>query len=125
MTDNEHMKVVLVEPHEKPRVIEIENSLEAEQAVVKGLIEISYFRDDDNCVLISNEEAKLIGMEGNRRTDAGIIAGPFFICGVTEDSFRGLNDEEVQKYLEKFDQPEEISAEEIAAEINAGFQIIY
>ena len=30
--DNELMKVVLVEPHESPKIIEIENSLEAEQA---------------------------------------------------------------------------------------------
>lgn len=119
------MKVVLVEPHEKPKVIEIENSLEAEQAVVKGLIEVSYFRDDDNVVLVSNEEAKLIGMEGNRRTDAGIIAGPFFVCGTTEDSFRGLTDDEADKYMKLFEQPEDISPAEIEAEINVGFQIIY
>lgn len=125
MTEPELMKVVLVEPHEKPRVIEIENSLEAEQTVVGGLIEVSYFEEDENCVLISNEEAKLIGMEGNRRTDAGIIAGPFFICGTTEDRFRGLTDDEIQKYLEKFDQPEDISTDEVEADISVGFQIIF
>lgn len=119
------MRVVLVEPHEKPRVIEIENSLEAEQAVVKGLIEVSYLRDDDNVCIVSNEEAKLLGMDGNRRTDAGIIAGPFFVCGTTEDTFRGLTDDEVAKYMEKFDQPEDISPAEIEAEIHAGFQIIF
>ena len=123
--ENELMKIVLVEPHEPPKIIEIENSLEAEQAVVKGLIEVSYFNNDDNVVLISNEEAKLIGMEGNRRTDAGIIAGPFFVCGTTEDSFRGLTDDEADKYMKLFEQPEDISPEEIEAEINAGFQIIF
>lgn len=119
------MRVVLVEPHEKPRVIEIENSLEAEQAVVKGLIEVSCLRDDDNVCIVSNEEAKLLGMDGNRRTDAGIIAGPFFVCGTTEDSFRGLTDEEITKYMDKFDQPEDISPAEVEAEVNAGFQIIF
>ena len=119
------MRVVLVEPHEKPRVIEIENSLEAEQAVVKGLIEVSYLRDDDNVCIVSNEESKLLGMDGNRRTDAGIIAGPFFVCGTTEDTFRGLTDDEVTKYMDKFDQPEDITPAEIEAEINAGFQIIF
>ena len=119
------MRVVLVEPHEKPRVIEIENSLEAEQAVVKGLIEVSCLRDDDNVCIVSNEEAKLLGMDGNRRTDAGIIAGPFFVCGTTEDSFRGLTDDEADKYMKLFEQPEDISPEEIEAEMNSGFQIIF
>lgn len=119
------MRVVLVEPHEKPRVIEIENSLEAEQAVVKGLIEVSCLRDDDNVCIVSNEEAKLLGMDGNRRTDAGIIAGPFFVCGTTEDNFRGLTDDEADKYMKLFEQPEDISPEEIEAEMNSGFQIIF
>ena len=52
---------------------------------------------------MGNEEAKLIGMEGNRRIGDGtsIIAGPFFICGLTEDDFRGLTAEEAEKYIGK------------------------
>ena len=47
-------------------------------------------------VSFCNEEGKLIGMEGNRRIGDGssIIAGPFFICGTTEEDFRGLTDNE-------------------------------
>ena len=67
---------------------------------------------------MGNEEAKLIGMEGNRHFDDGhsIIAGPFFVCGLTENDFRGLTDEEVVKYMDKFAEPEDISQDEVQAD---------
>ena len=67
---------------------------------------------------ICNEEGKLIGMEGNRRIGDGssIIAGPFFICGTTEEDFRGLTDNEVDLYMDRFKEPEQISPEEVSAD---------
>ena len=67
---------------------------------------------------MGNDEAKLIGMEGNRHFDDGysIIAGPFFVCGLTENDFRGLTDEEVVKYMDKFAEPEDISQDEVQAD---------
>lgn len=67
---------------------------------------------------ICNEESKLIGMEGNRRIGDGssIIAGPFFICGTTEEDFRGLTDNEVDLYMDRFKEPEQISQEEVNAD---------
>ena len=106
------MTVVYVEPHKAPYATEIVHTLEAEQKTVGGLIEPIY-NDDETC-LVGNEEAKLIGMEGNRYLDDGrsIIAGPFFVCGLTEDDFRGLTEEEVQKYMNKYAEPENISQED-------------
>ena len=114
------MTVVYVEPHKPPYIAEIEHTLEAEQKAVGGFIEPIYL--DDVC-LVGNEEAKLIGMEGNRRIGDGtsIIAGPFFICGLTEDDFRGLIAEEAEKYMTQFREPEEISREEVEADM--GFTI--
>lgn len=68
--------------------------------------------------IICNEESKLIGMEGNRRIGDGssIIAGPFFICGTTEEDFRGLTDSEVDLYMDRFKEPEQISQEEVNAD---------
>ena len=62
-------------------------------------------------------------MEGNRYLDDGqsIIAGPFFVCGLTADDFRGLTDEEVVKYMDKFAEPENISQDEVQAD--TGFTI--
>ena len=109
------MTVVYVEPHKAPYIAEIEHTLEAEQKAVGGLIEPIYLGD---VCLVGNEEAKLIGMEGNRRIGDGtsIIAGPFFICGLTADDFRGLTAEEAEKYMIQFREPEEISREEVEAD---------
>ena len=114
------MTVVYVEPHKAPYIAEIEHTLEAEQKAVGGLIEPIYMGD---VCLVGNEEAKLIGMEGNRRIGDGtsIIAGPFFICGLTEDDFRSLTEEEAEKYMTQFKEPEQISREEVEADM--GFTI--
>ena len=74
---------------------------------------------------VCNEESKLIGMEGNRRIGDGssIIAGPFFICGTTEEDFRGLTDNEVDLYMDRFKEPEQISPEEVSAD--TGCTIIF
>ena len=94
------MRVVYVEPNKPAYVAEVEHTLKGEQRAVKGYIEPVYIEDDGTC-LICNEEAKLEGMEGNRRIGDGssIIAGPFFVVGLTEDDFRGLTDSEVMKYM--------------------------
>lgn len=118
------MRVVYVEPNKPPYIAEVEHTLEGEQKAVKGLIEAVYFEDSEACI-ICNEEAKLIGMEGNRRVGDNftIIAGPFFVCGTTEDDFRGLTDEEVTIYMDLFKEPDQISQEEVEAD--TGFAIIY
>ena len=118
------MRVVYVEPNKPAYVAEIEHTLKGEQRAVKGLIEAVYPCDDDNVCFVCNEEGKLIGMEGNRIVNLGntIIAGPFFVCGLTSDDFRGLTDEEVTKYMDVFKEPEQISQAEVEADM--GFTII-
>ena len=116
------MRVVYVEPNKPPYVAEIEDTLEGKQKAVQGYIEPVYIENDGTC-LIGNEEAKLIGMEGNRRIGpSSIIAGPFFVCGTTEEDFRGLTDEEVTKYMDRFKDPELISQDEVQSDM--GFTII-
>ena len=110
------MRIVYVEPHRKPYTSEIPHMLKAEQRAVCGLIEIVY--NGDGTCIVCNDEAKLIGMEGNRYLDNGqtIIAGPFFVCGTIEDDFRGLTDQEVKRYMDRFAQPEDISQAEVEAD---------
>lgn len=110
------MQVVYVEPGKKPYVTEIPSTLDAEQKAVEGYIEAVTL--DDGCCLICNEEAKLIGMKGNRRIANGqsIIAGPFFVCGSSEEDFIGLTDEEVVKYMDRFSEPEDISDDEVMSD---------
>lgn len=118
------MRIVYVEPNKPAFTAEIEHTLKAEQKAVKGLIQPVYLYDDDNVCIVCNEEGKLIGMEGNRIVNQGdtIIAGPFFVCGITEDDFRGLTDEEVTKYMAQFKDPEIVSQEQVQNDL--GFTII-
>ena len=115
------MKIVFVEPHKPPYVAEIENTLEAKQKAVGGLIQPVY--NDDGTVLICDNEGKLKGYEGNRHyTETGIIAGNFFVCGDDGDDFCGLTDEQAATYMERFAEPEDISPEEVEAD--TGFTFI-
>lgn len=118
------MRIVYVEPNKPAFTAEIEHTLKAEQKAVKGLIQPVYLYDDNNVCIVCNEEGKLIGMEGNRIVNHGdtIIAGPFFVCGITEDDFRGLTDEEVTKYMAQFKDPEIVSQEQVQNDL--GFTII-
>lgn len=116
------LKVVYVEPNKHAYAAEVEHTLEGEQRAVKGMIECIYCHEDNTCV-VANEEAKLIGMEGNRRFGDGksIIAGPFFVVGLQGDGFRSLTEEEQAKYLEKYAEPEQISQEEVEADTGMTF----
>ena len=67
-----------------------------------------------------NEEGKLDNLPGNRRIGNDIIAGAFVIVGNGEEDFRSLTDEETNRYLKEFAQPEEMSEEEVKNSIRAG-----
>ena len=123
---SEMMKVVMVEPNKPAYITEIEHSLKGMKEAVGGLIEPIYYLDEPRAVMVGNEEAKLIGLEGNRRFGDRIVAGPFFICGekMTEDGmdFCSLSDELCEKYVQKFAVPERISQDEVEQDI--GFTLI-
>ena len=117
------MRVVYVEPNKPAYVADVEHTLEAEQkAVGGGLIQTLYF-EDDNTTIIANDESKLMGMPGNRRFGDGstIVAGPFFVVGIAGDDFRSLTDEEVEKYMDKFAVPDQISQDEVEADMGFTF----
>lgn len=77
---------------------------------------------DDNAVIVCNEESKTNGMEGNRRLNGDVIAGPMYIVGEdTDGGFCGLTEGQVQKYKEMFAEPEDISPEEVEASIRFSF----
>ena len=99
------LKVLIVEPLALPRVAEIEDSLEAMQEVVGGLIEAVY-PFEDPVALICNEEGKNLGLMPNRllMDQEGqiydVIMGTFFLCSCPPDSenFESLTDEMIEKY---------------------------
>lgn len=107
------LKVLLVEPKKKPRMVTIPHELEAMQRLVGGYIETVY-PFNDPVVLVCNEEGKLDGLPLNRALfDENwhiydIISGSFFIAHVPPEAedFRSLPDNLAQKYAARFAQPE-------------------
>ena len=105
------LKIVYVEPNRPPFISEVGNDLKSLQRAVDGYIEP--INMGDGTLLVGNEEAKLNGMEGNRHIGESVIAGPFFIVGADGENFRSLTDDEVQRYMECFAEPEQISQQEV------------
>lgn len=110
----ETIEVLLVRPMEKPQFIRMEDSLEAMQKTVGGLIE-EYMPFTDPVALVCNEEGKMRGMPLNRGIydDNGnlldIIAGDFFICyaPIESEKFLSLPEDLQDKYMKKFEHPEQ------------------
>lgn len=107
----EKITVVLVEPQKEARVAEIDNTLESMQTVVGGYIEAVYPFTDE-VALVCNEEGKIAGLPLNRALKDSdgkiydIVAGTFFVAGLTEDNFGSLTDEQIDCYLKEFKHPE-------------------
>ena len=105
------MTVVACYPGKTAQVIEIDGSLESMQQFVGGYIEAVY-PFDDPVAIICNEEGKLNGLPLNRvlYNEDGemfdIAHGNIIICGLGEEDFASLQGELLEKYLEKFKQPE-------------------
>lgn len=111
-------RVVFVEPGQPACEKEIGTDLSDLQEAVGGLIECVYAHDDQT-ILVCNDEGKLMGLEGNRRLDNGsIIAGSFFIIGDDGENFRSLTDAEVSRYLQTYAEPQQISQQEVQADMS-------
>jgi len=108
------ISVLLVEPDRYPRMIEIDDTLEAMQAVVGGNIE-EYMPFEDEVAIVCHEEGKITGMAPNRavyeensREMLDIICGKFFVAYAPFEAerFQSLPPDLAEKYREKFKYPE-------------------
>lgn len=107
------IEVLMVEPGKRPYRTTIDNTLEAMQQKVGGLIECLVLEEE--AILVCNDEGKLIGLEGNRRVGSDIIAGPFFIAGDDGEEFQSLAKEKLEQYEKQFAMPETFTPEEVQA----------
>ncbi len=96
------MKVLVVEPGMAPYEKKI-NGLEEMQAVVGGLITVSY-PFEEKVAIVSNDEAILLKMEFNRSIEGGYegIFGTFFVCGLGEEDLCSLTREQMERYKKKY-----------------------
>lgn len=92
------MKILVFEPHKRPRRQDIPNTLENLQGIVGGYIQAIY-PWEDSVAVVCDEEGLLKGYELNRYIAPGVvIAGTFLICGLGEEEFDDLPDELADKY---------------------------
>lgn len=93
------IRVLYKEVGKEPEVKIIENTLEAKQRLVGGLIEVVSYED---VLLICNEEGKILNMPPNLVFDYDYIAGNCFVIGDDYETgdFKSLTDEEILKYRE-------------------------
>lgn len=100
------MRVVIVEPGKYARIEEIENTLEAKQEIVGGLIDVAYpWREKVG--IVCNDEGLLLGMPLNRTVPGyNVIAGTFIICGLGDENFISLTEEQAERYRKQFHQPQ-------------------
>ena len=114
-------RMLVIEPHKAPYEVVIPDKLESLQEAVGGYIEITY-PFEDNAIVISNEESKLIGLDGNRRFNGQIYAGPMLISADDgSGELTDLTDGQIAKYTKMFRHPEEISQEEVENDIGFTF----
>lgn len=117
----EGLRVLMLQPHQPPVETRVMDDLDHWQRAVSdhgedALMEVTY-PFEDNCVVVGNEEAKLNGMEGNRRVEGSVYAGPIFLVGDNgEGEFCSLTDDQIEHYAERFTEPEVIPQEEVQAD---------
>ncbi len=112
------LKCLYITPHHTPIELNLEvNEYKVLKDAVKGTIEITR-PFDDNIAIVGNDEAKLINMEGNRRVGNSIYAGPMLIVGDNgSEDFVALTQEQAEIYNMIFEQPENISQEEVESDM--------
>ena len=104
------MRVLVVEPEQRPEVREIADSLKEMQGIVGGSIQTIDL--DNNVVLVCNVRSKDLDMPANRslRDKDGqiydIVSGTFFLCGTLAGNLTSLTTGQIKRYRERFYTPE-------------------
>ena len=94
------LKIIFKEVGKKPIVMEIDDTLEAKQELVGGLIEIVPYKDD--LILVCNEEGKIINLKPNLQFDYDYIAGNCFVVGddYQNSGFKSIKNSQIE-YIKK------------------------
>lgn len=103
LEETKKLKVIFKEVGKEPVVMEIDDTLEAKQKLVGGLIEIVPYKDD--LLLVCNEEGKITNLKPNLQFDYDYIAGNCFIVGddYENSGFKSIEEsqiEDIKKDLE-------------------------
>ena len=95
----EKITCIVVDAERKPKVVQIEKSLESYQKVVGGYIEVVY-PFDDNVGIVCNEDGIGMGLPLNRALH---VEGELRDKGEVYDVIKGKFEEQQDKYLKRFE----------------------
>ncbi len=79
------IKVLIVEPGQEPRPVEIINDLYTLQDIIEGYIEITHPNQDGSVAVIFNEEGRLRGLSPNREINGNMYVGKLIVAGCNEN----------------------------------------
>ena len=115
------MKVLLVEPMQLPRAVEIDCSLDAMYRILDCRTITAVYPWEDPVALVTDDEGMLRAKVPNRYIPQlrQPIFGSFFLCGIGEEDFTDLPDELLEKYAEYFGKRELIDADEFGIRVVA------
>lgn len=102
------MRVLLVKPMEHPKVVDIEDSLDAFYRILECDCIVATYPWEDHAALVTDDEGLFTEKEFSRYIPElkQPIKGNFFICGLGEDDFAELPEDLIQKFRERFWLPE-------------------
>ena len=95
----EKLKILLKRVGRESEFAEVENTLEAKQKLVNGLIEVVPLEQDEDLLIVCNEEGKLLSLPPNTLFDFDYIAGDYFIVGDDYENgdFKSITEEQFNK----------------------------
>lgn len=103
--DSKKIRVLYVQPGKYPEERMIDNTLKTMQTLVGGDIEAVYPWRDRACI-VCDGESKLKNSPLNRPLeDYDILAGNFFVCGLSGGDFTSLTDEQLKRYEKLYHTP--------------------
>lgn len=109
MDEENLIKVLLVEPFDKPKIITIENNYQAISEIIYGDVD-EYMPFEDDVALLCNAGGKRLSLSASHivtdtETDkTELIYGSFILVGASEfdDEYHSLDDNLIDKYTDLF-----------------------
>lgn len=109
MDEENLIRVLLVEPFDKPKMITIENNYQAISKIICGDVD-EYMPFEDNVALLCNADSKRLSLSASHTvtdTETGkteLIYGSFILVGSSEfdGEYHSLDDNLIDKYMDLF-----------------------
>ena len=109
MNEENQIKVLLVEPFDKPKIITIENNYQAISEIICGDVD-EYMPFEDDIALLCNADGKRFSLSASYTvTDietgkTELIYGSFILVGASKfnTKYHSLDDNLIDKYMDLF-----------------------